>query len=167
MRFGRRKCIFGIPILILLGFFHLRKPEFKKESATDLTEIVRETSIAVERSRRLFKRDELSELVKSLNPNSTQIDPTPRLLIVIPCNQEQSAERSLYRKMVANFVDTVSYQITVVFVAFVNGVEHLKRTGEEDLVIVADSWKAEFTDIYCKSDGPVFSTLKITTYLII
>ena len=136
-------------MLIFLAVFHLRKsPEVKEE--TDLTEIVRETSVAVERSRRLFKRDELSEIVKSLNPNSTQIDPNSRLLIVIPCNQEQSAERSLYRKMVANFVDTVSYQITVVFVAFVNGVEHLKRTGEEDLVIVADSWKAEFTDIYCK-----------------
>ena len=137
-------------MLVFLAIFHLRKSPEVKNAETDLTEIVRETSVAVERSRRLFKRDELSEIVKSLNPNSTQIDPNSRLLIVIPCNQEQSAERSLYRKMVANFVDTVSYQITVVFVAFVNGVEHLKRTGEEDLVIVADSWKAEFTDIYCK-----------------
>ena len=53
--------------------------------------------------------------------------------------------------MINNFSDVVQFKINIVFVAYVSGVEHLKRSAEHDLVIVMDNWKEDYKDIYCKS----------------
>ena len=69
--------------------------------------------------------------------------------------------------MINNFSDVVQFKINIVFVAYVSGVEHLKRSAEHDLVIVMDNWKEDYKDIYCKLLSLVCLTLKISTYLIV
>ena len=72
--------------------------------------------------------------------------------------------------MINNFSDVAQFKINIVFVAYVSGVEHLKRSTEHDLVIVMDNWKDDYKDIYCKSltlSWLVCLTLKISTHLIV
>ena len=101
---------------------------------------------------------------------SSSPNPSPVLLIVVPCRQDQSKERQYYRQMINNFSDVAQFKINIVFVAYVSGVEHLKRSTEHDLVIVMDNWKDDYKDIYCKSltlSWLVCLTLKISTHLIV
>lgn len=173
MRISRKKCTPGI-LFIIFVIVHYNWTFSFKENSSEIssTDAVMRHYFAAESTRRLFTIDELDVVIKSMSSTSNNEQNNDKTLsLVIPCRQDQSVERQYYRQMIEHFSDVVDFAINVIFVTFVTGVEHLQRSSELDLVIVLNGWKADYTDIYCKClhrrQYVVFSTLKISTYLIV
>ena len=174
MRISRKKCAPGI-LFIIFVFVHFNwtfssSSTTKENIEVSSADVVMRHYFAAESTRRLFSIDELDVVIKAMRDSSNEENGDKTLSVVIPCRQDQSVEREYYRQMIEHFSDVVDFAINVTFVTFVNGVEHLQRSSELDLVIVLNEWKADYTDIYCKCQTIqrlVCSALKISTHLIV